>query len=425
MQNNREPSSGVPLAIRLFNTIVHYVGLTFLLRRRLIRKFGLLQAELSDSRCAANAGMFVNALDLKHSSFTGLLALGEIAKAAVVNSNMLAAENHNLQAASKNAVTKPIFIVGFPRTGTSLLHNLLAQEPGYQAPLMWELHEPALSDSESAKQAMKKKVQQFVNANNMLAPNLKNVHPMFVNGSEECLKLLENSFFSPTFLLYNRAPDYEKWMLAQLGGEAANFAYQMHKVQLQLLNINHSRRGTWVLKSPAHALLVNNIRQVYPDSLLINTLRSPVESIASFCSLAETIRSIFDHTIDRHEIGQLALRFYEHSCTEYGDLIRRSPNGIVEVSFSALRNSPAETLQKIYELLGLPYDGRQLKQRIDTWMRNESQKLKSKHSYDVRHYGLDELLIESRFEQQIQRLKVLDTMGGIAKPAELNAAKVI
>lgn len=420
----RESSSGVPVAVRLFNILALGTGLTFLLRRRVLKKFNSLHYKLVDSGVAENARMFIAALDLQHSSFTGLLALSEIVKAAFANSNLLTVANHRFDAVSNIAIEKPIFIVGFPRTGTSLLHNLLAQEPGYQAPLMWELHEPALSDSESAKQAMKKKVQQFIDANNMLAPNLQNVHPMFLNGNEECLKLLENSFFSPTFLLYNRAPSYEKWMLGQLGGETANIAYEMHKLQLQLLNSNHARRGTWVLKSPAHALLVNNIRQVYPDSLLINTLRHPEESIASFCSLAETIRSIFDQTIDRHEIGQLALRFYEHSCAQYAELVAGTPNGIVEVSFAALCNSPAEILQKTYELLELPFNREQLKPRIDGWMREEAQKLKSKHSYDVQLYGLDELVIKSRFKGQIQRLSALDALGGIAKSGVLNAAEV-
>ncbi|MFK7731407.1 MAG: sulfotransferase [Pseudomonadales bacterium] len=423
MRNNRESGSGVPAAVRLLNTIAYYAGLTFLLRRRMLRRFDLLHKQLVDARFAENAGMFVNTIDLQYSSFTGLLALGETIKAAFANCSLLTTESNQLETASTISIESPIFIVGFPRTGTSLLHSLLAEEPGYQAPLMWELHEPALSGSDLARRAMKKKVQQFVNANNLLAPNLKNVHPMFVNGNEECLKLLENAFFSPTFLLYNQAPGYESWMLEQLGCEAANSAYEMHKLQLQLLNSNHGRRGTWVLKSPAHALLVNSIRQVYPDSLLINTHRNPVESIASFCSLAETIRSIFDQTIDRHEIGQLALRFYAHSCAQYLELVRKTPNGIVEVSFDALCKSPVGVVQKIYELLELPFDSQQLKDRIDAWMSEDAQKLKSKHKYDVQHYGLDETLIKSRFKNQIERLSALDALGGIAMPADLNAAE--
>lgn len=419
MQNKREPGSGIPIVFRILNKFALLSGLTFLLRCHVLKEFARQVAGIEDSMYAANAYRLIDSLDLQHSSFTGLLALREIGKAAFDNCNLLTQQHSQLDDASDISIDAPVFIVGFPRTGTTLLHNLLAQEPGYQAPLMWELHEPALSDNDSAKQAMKKKVQQFVDANNLLAPNLKNVHPMFVNGNEECLKLLENSFFSPTFLLYNQASSYEQWMLEQLGGDVANRAYQMHKLQLQLLYKNHSRCGTWVLKSPAHALLVNNIRQVYPDSLLINTHRDPVKSIASFCSLAETIRSIFDGSIDRYEIGQLALRFYQHSCEQYVQLIHKSPNRIVEVSFAALCQSPVRILQKTYELLDLPFDDQGLKRRVDHWMHEESQRLKSRHSYDVKDYGLDETLIRDRFNNQIERLRLLDGMGGVAKACDL------
>ncbi len=424
MPNNREPGSGVPIILHLFNRFASLVGLTHFLRRRILKSFAKQNANLVDSNIASIANVLIGSLDLRYSSFTGLLALREICKAAFSNSNLLAEQRIKLDGASDIPVECPIFIVGFPRTGTTLLHNLLAEEPGYQAPLMWELHEPAISNSDSAKQAMREKVQKFIDANNLLAPNLQNVHPMFVNGNEECLKLLENSFFSPTFLLYNQAPAYEKWLLEQIGGKVGDSAYEMHKLQLQLLNIHHSRRGTWVLKSPAHALLVNNIRRVYPDSLLINTVRDPLISIASFCSLAETIRSIFDERVDRHQIGQLALRFYQHSCDEYLNLIRKPHKGIVEISFKALCQSPGDILQKTYELLGLPFDKHGLQRRVDGWMRAESKKLKSKHSYELRNYGLDPSVLNNRFEGQIERLRRLDSMGGIARACDLQETDI-
>ena len=39
-------------------------------------------------------------------------------------------------------IEKPLFIIGLPRTGTTILHNLMWQDPGNRAPLMWEINDP-------------------------------------------------------------------------------------------------------------------------------------------------------------------------------------------------------------------------------------------------------------------------------------------
>ncbi len=40
------------------------------------------------------------------------------------------------------AITRPIFIVGQPRTGTTILYDLLAQDPANRVPLTWEVDHP-------------------------------------------------------------------------------------------------------------------------------------------------------------------------------------------------------------------------------------------------------------------------------------------
>src|SRR5215213_2347259 len=42
----------------------------------------------------------------------------------------------------QNPVRRPLFIIGFPRTGTTLLHKLLTQDPNVHVPLQWKLYSP-------------------------------------------------------------------------------------------------------------------------------------------------------------------------------------------------------------------------------------------------------------------------------------------
>ena len=42
----------------------------------------------------------------------------------------------------RERIERPIFIIGMPRTGTSILHELLARDPGLRVPLSWEVDRP-------------------------------------------------------------------------------------------------------------------------------------------------------------------------------------------------------------------------------------------------------------------------------------------
>src|SRR5262249_60885605 len=44
---------------------------------------------------------------------------------------------------SRQEIREPLFIVGLPRSGTSVLHRLLAADPEHRAPLMWEVRSPS------------------------------------------------------------------------------------------------------------------------------------------------------------------------------------------------------------------------------------------------------------------------------------------
>src|SRR5262245_15087734 len=43
---------------------------------------------------------------------------------------------------AKVDVHQPIVVVGLPRTGSTILHDILARDPASRAPLTWECNEP-------------------------------------------------------------------------------------------------------------------------------------------------------------------------------------------------------------------------------------------------------------------------------------------
>jgi len=118
-------------------------------RRRPGSSFGALQA-----RAAARTGLpgradpqFLADLQVLHASFLAVPELSFMGLAGIraelvrhLSNRLRVREylraNPQITAAP---VPQPVFVVGLPRTGTTLLHCLLASAPGHRAPLLWEL----------------------------------------------------------------------------------------------------------------------------------------------------------------------------------------------------------------------------------------------------------------------------------------------
>src|SRR5271166_1572954 len=55
----------------------------------------------------------------------------------------LAADRARLPGIAAECIERPIFVIGFARTGTTLIHSLLAEDSDAAAPTWWQTHEPS------------------------------------------------------------------------------------------------------------------------------------------------------------------------------------------------------------------------------------------------------------------------------------------
>ena len=137
-------------------------------------------------------------------------------------------------------ICQPLFVTGLPRTGTTLLHGLLAQDPANRAPLNWELMFPsppperatywddphiALADQQ---------IRWFYR----LAPEFRKIHPVGARLAEECVIITSHSFLSFQFQTSFDLPSYQSWLEAQ----DLRPCYEVHRRFLQHLQW-HGPRG--------------------------------------------------------------------------------------------------------------------------------------------------------------------------------------
>ena len=100
----------------------------------------------------------------------------------------------------KETISAPIFMVGLPRTGTTLLHELLAQDPEHRTPLTWEVMFP----SSTLESPVNEAGQQALCARNLkwfhrMAPEFRQIHAVGAHLPQECIAITAHVFQSFLF----------------------------------------------------------------------------------------------------------------------------------------------------------------------------------------------------------------------------------
>ena len=196
------------------------------------------------------------------------------------------------------AIVAPIFIIGMPRTGTTLLHGLLAQDvDATHAPATWEVMFPS-PPPPFGKDGRIKRAARRLACFDLLAPEFRKIHPMSAHLPQECIAIMSHSFMSDQFCAMYNVPSYESWLLRQDMAPA----YKFHRQFLQHLQFGRPARR-FVLKAPAHVLFLETLFETYPDALVVQTHREPLEVLPSAASLTTVLRGIFSDYVDPAAIG--------------------------------------------------------------------------------------------------------------------------
>ena len=105
-------------------------------------------------------------------------------------------------------IRQPLFITGLPRTGTTFLHRLLAQDPHCRWLRLWELFNPCPPpDKHTAETDARIEIaRKFIQRQQTLAPASTTAHALDPQAPEEGNRLFEHSFASMLFGFRTRVP---------------------------------------------------------------------------------------------------------------------------------------------------------------------------------------------------------------------------
>jgi hypothetical protein len=249
-------------------------------------------------------------------------------------------------------VERPIFILGQPRTGTTILFDLLAQDPDLRPPLTWEVDAPwpvPQPDTYGTDPRIAQ-TQASLDMSEQIVPGLLTFHPMGALVGQECVRIWAAQFCSMIFSVQYRLPTYYRWLLHDADHRNA---YRYHWIFLQHLQSGVS--GQWLLKSPAHLWQLDALVAEYPDALIVQTHRDPLNVISSIAALTSYVRRLAS---DRVDIGECAQQSREEIVVglERSMSVRDSgvlaPGQIVDVQFADFIRDPFATIRELYTALG-------------------------------------------------------------------------
>lgn len=285
-------------------------------------------------------------------------------------------------------IERPVFVVGLPRSGTTLLQRLLTADPAAQGLEQWltDLPQPRPPrdtwEADPIFSAMQAGYQRFHESN----PELAGLHYTDAASHEECWRLLQQAGTSVAFETQAHVPSYSAWLERQDWTPA----YRRHRRLLQLIGLD-DRDRRWVLKNPSHLIALDALLEVYPDAIVLVTHRDPVTCVASMCSLAEASTRGTSTTFVGEVIGRTQLDLLRREQEAY--LTTRARVGddrFLDVDYADLVADPVGTVASIHRRFGLAWDGTvadAVRRELDA---SRTGPRAPRHAYDLGDFGLTE-----------------------------------
>ena len=306
------------------------------------------------------------------------------------------ARSGKLEALEASVIERPIFITGMPRSGSTFLHELLAQDPNNRAPRVWEVMFPLPTKSTWPNKVdpRVRKAEACLWWFRRFAPGADSVYPMRARTPHECVAIHSYTLMSEEFVSTGRIPTYEAFLhAADLGP-----VYCWQKRFLQHLQLGCPNRR-WVLKSPDHVYGMDKLLTVFPDATIIQTHRNPVDVLKSQIQLTQVLEAIYARPVARDRLGISEARKVKQISdyiTRFRDAHCAAAEKFIDITYRELVSDPMEVVRRIYERLDIPLtEATAERMRQLATARSRYQKIVA--SPTLAYFGLDPAAERERF----------------------------
>ena len=346
--------------------------------------------DFGDPRFEQPFRILVESLNDERSLHTigALLIRGDLLNALTIRLQ-LTEERRQHPEVTEESIDRPVFIVGLPRTGTSITHELLAADPRHRAPLHWEIRYP-FPAPETATYRTDPRIAQADHQIRLwceIVPEYDQVHELGGAIPVEDIQVMGGSFISDEWMGRHVVPAYSAWYATcdRVPG------FEFHKQMLQHLQWRCPGER-WVLKSPSHMGQLEALLTVYPDARIVFTHRDPLRVLPSVVS---TLYSTAFVRSDQVDVEAMKGWFTGETCKALLDgmtALRRSgrlpESQCFDLRYADLMKDPVAALSGIYEHFEIDYPDSARQAQRD-YIDNKPKGRHGQHRYDFADTGLD------------------------------------
>jgi hypothetical protein len=293
---------------------------------------------------------------------------------------------------------RPLFVAGFGRTGSTLLHNLLALDGNARAPSLWELWTPSPPPrpetyaTDPRIEIAQRRLDAFTRAD----PLILQIHPMQARAPDECYWMMRHSTLAA--MLY-QVPEYWAW-LKQLGDSELGELFSHYRLQVQHLQL-FCRRGHWLSKSPSHPHFMPVLFDVFPDANVIRLHRHPCHAVPSLCSLVAGYRRLFSAQVDYQEIGTTILDMFTDGMKRSMAAPRQRGQQIIDIRYDDLVADPGAVIRRVYAQFSYRFSAT-FEWDLERAIENERTAVRPRHSYSLEQFGLSRTQVIERSAEYLR-----------------------
>jgi hypothetical protein len=362
--------------------------------------------------CQRNNGLAPLVASLNEEKWAGmteqarLLAVDYIVHQLAVRLRLVADRKDHPEI-EQQRIEAPLIVVGPPRSGSTLLHNLLSLDPDSRAPEHWLCREPSPPPALGAPSAERLRTADDRMAKLFaLIPDIFITHPYMIEEGSGALAecgsdILSLAFTSQQLWCFWGGETYRRYLL-----EADHTAaLGLHRDFLQ-----HAQWATpgrrWALKGSDHMLWMRELAAQYPDAKLIWTHRDLAQQLGSLASVQSILLGLSGHPVPpeaRQAQGRKAIEL-QRASVEKAMLARDGigEDRFIDVSYHDMMADPLQAVQRIYAVCGLTVSDHH-SARIRDWLASHHQTKHGVHRHSPEEFGMDGDAINDQFARYLDR----------------------
>ena len=293
-------------------------------------------------------------------------------------------------------------VVGLPRTGSTMLHRMLAAAPGMTGVKWFEAqnYAPFPGEMRGSPEARLETARAVLTYMLEKIPALMSIHPMSVDQPDEEVIILGQLFSSTMMEASYYVPGFSRWLSTQDPTPAYR---DLHQILQVLQWSDPERKGArWVLKTPGHLMALPAVIETFPSATIVMTHRDPAEIVPSYCSMEETLYKLGSNAITPPMVADFWAPRLKALLDEFMSARRANPQTrFIDIRYTDLLKAPIRTGEHVLAAAGVAVTPA-VREGMAEWIEANKREDRAAHAYSAEAFGLSATDIHGLFADYIE-----------------------